>query len=201
MSVLGFVGSLALLCVADAGLLFAQRGRLLDQIVCDYPDSFSGRIIQGERRRRDRVGEPFALEFDDAISGRRVAREDLRGKVVVVDFWATWCGPCVGEIPEMLRLYEMYHDRGVEFIGVNLDGPAEDGGLDALKTFVAERKIPWPQYYQGHGWDGEFSKDWGISAIPTVFLVDAEGRLYSTEARGKLDALIPKLLDRRGDGR
>jgi hypothetical protein len=101
----------------------------------------------------------------------------------------------------MLRLYEMYHDRGVEFIGVSLDRPEADGGLDDLKTFVAERKIPWLQYYQGDGWEGEFSRDWGIQLIPTVFLVDAEGRLYSTEARGKLDALIPKLLDRRGDGR
>jgi RNA polymerase sigma factor (sigma-70 family) len=208
-SVLGFVGSLALLCVADAGLLFVQRGRLSDQIVRDHPDSFSGRIIQGERRRRDRVGEPFELEFDDAISGRRVAMKDLRGKVVVIDFWATWCRPCVKEIPEMLRLYETYHDRGVEFIGVSLDRPEADGGLDALKKFVAERKIAWPQYYQGHDNHrvmtgepvGDFSESWGISDIPTVFLIDAEGKLYSTEARGQLDVLIPRLLDRREDHR
>jgi len=73
---------------------------------------------------------------------------------------------------------------------VSHDGPEEEGGLDALKKFVAERKIAWPQYYQGHDNHrvmtgepvGDFSESWGISGIPTVFLVDAEGKLYSTEA-------------------
>jgi RNA polymerase sigma factor (sigma-70 family) len=200
--VLGFVGSLTLLCVADAAFLFVQRGSLLNQVVSDYPDSFYGQMVQGEKRQRDRLGEPFELEFNDAISGRRIAMKDLRGKVVVVDFWATWCGPCVYEIPEMLRIYNEYHDRGVEFIGVSHDAPEEDGGLDDLKSFVAERKVPWPQYYQGHDNHrvvmgeptNDFSESWGISGIPTVFIVDAEGKLYSTEARGRLETLIPKLL-------
>lgn len=201
MGVLGFVGSLALLCAADAAFLFVQSSSLRNQVVRDYPDSIFGQLVQGENRRRDRIGEPFDLEFNDAISGRRIAMKDLRGKVVVVDFWATWSD----QIREMQRLYETYHDRGVEFIGVSQESPEESGGLDQLKTFVAERKIPWPQYYQGcdnyRFATGEpmndFSEYWGISGSPMVFIVDAEGKLYSTEARGRLDTLIPRLLEER----
>jgi thiol-disulfide isomerase/thioredoxin len=202
LGILGFLAALAVACTVDAGWIASQRNAIRERIVRDYPDSFRGRMVQGEHRQHDRLGTPFELEFNDAITGRHVSMKDLRGKVVVVDFWATWCGPCVGEIPEMKRLYARYHDKGVEFIGVSHDPPEEEGGLEALKTFVAEREIPWPQYYQAH--DGnrivsgsptdDFSEFWGISGIPTVFLIDAEGRLYSTEARGRLDTLIPPLL-------
>ena len=95
----------------------------------------------------------------------------------------------------MKELYAKYKDKGVEFIGVSLDQPKEEGGLDKLKKFVAEEKIAWPQYYQGKGWDSEFSVSWGINSIPCVFVVDTEGKLASVEARGKLEAMIPELLE------
>ena len=101
----------------------------------------------------------------------------LKGKVVVVDFWATWCGPCVAEMPTMKKLYAEYHGQGVEFLGISLDQPKEQGGLDALKKFVKEKEIPWPQYYQGKGWQSDFSSSWGINSIPSMFLVDQDGKL------------------------
>jgi hypothetical protein len=97
----------------------------------------------------------------------------------------------------MKELYAKYHDQGVEFIGVSLDQPKEQGGLDALKKFVKENRIPWPQYYQGNGWQSEFSKSWGINAIPALFVVDTEGKLYSVEARGHLETIIPELLKKK----
>src|SRR5207247_10089242 len=108
-------------------------------------------------------------------------------------FWANWCGPCGAEMPKMKGLYSQYKDSGVEFIGVSLDSPGD--GLIKLKKFVEDKEIDWPQYYQGNSWQSEFSQSWGISGIPTVFVIDAEGKLYSTEGRGKLDKLIPELIE------
>ena len=96
----------------------------------------------------------------------------------------------------MKELYAKYRDQGVEFIGVSLDQSREDGGLDKLKKFVTDKEIAWPQYYQGNFWDSEFSKSWGVNSIPCVFIVDADGNLSSTQARGKLEEMIPQLLQK-----
>lgn len=129
--------------------------------------------------------------------------DSLRGKVIVLDFWATWCGPCVAEMPHMKELYAQYKDKGVEFIGVSLDYPEDHprgSGLEKLRTYVDENDIGWPQYYQGNYWQSDFSTGWGINSIPAIFVVDTEGNLHSTNARGKLDTMIPELLGIEGAG-
>lgn len=171
-----------------------QQVAIYERIMKDYPKSSAAKYAKGKIRQATSVGKPFELSFQDAISGETVDMSTLRGKVVVVDFWATWCGPCVADMPHMKELYEKYHDKGVEFIGVSLDNPEDKGGLEKLKKFVAEKEIAWPQYYQGKGWESEFSTSWGINAIPALFVVDKKGNLKSTSARGKLEELIPELL-------
>ncbi len=182
--------------VAKATTDLALKVELRDRLARDYPDSAAALKEIADRRVTEAIGQPFVLEFDDAISGKHVSMSDLKGKVVVVDFWATWCGPCVAEMPKMKQLYAEYQDENVEFIGVSLDQPEAEGGLSALKSFVTKNQITWPQFFQGNGWESKFSSSWGVKGIPTVFIIDTEGKLHATDARGRLEALIPLLIEK-----
>jgi thiol-disulfide isomerase/thioredoxin len=171
----------------------AARAAIEDQILAEFPDARYAERIRSERKRLAAVGKPFQLAFKDAVTGAPVSIQGLKGKVVVLDFWATWCAPCVAELPRMKELYRRFRDRGVEFIGVSLDESEDEGGLEKLRAFVAKNGVPWPQYYQGNGTDSSFSTSWGIHAIPWLFVIDREGRLYSADARRELGALLEKL--------
>jgi thiol-disulfide isomerase/thioredoxin len=181
----------------------SKKADLFARVEKDYPDSPAAKKIAEQVKLAsipenisEMVGTPFVLEFTDAIKGTPISIAGLKGKVVVIDFWATWCVPCVAEMPNMKKLYAEYKDKGVEFIGVSLDQPKAQGGLDKLKEYVAKNQIEWPQYYQGNYWQSEFSSSWHINSIPCVFLVDADGKLASVNARGKLEKLLPEYLEK-----
>lgn len=186
-----------LLLTAAAGMDdAAARVKAYRRVVAQYAGTLRAKVAAGILRQADEIGKPFDLRFADATSGRQISLAELKGKVVVIDFWATSCGQCVADMPKLQELYAKFKQQGVEFIGVNLDGPG-DNGLEKVQRFVAANGISWPQYYQGNGWFSEFSVSWGINTLPAMFVVDAVGNLHSTAAREQLEALIPELLKRR----
>lgn len=133
------------------------------------------RIVSGQPPYE--IGKPIELKFT-ALDGREVDLAKLKGKVVLIDFWATWCGPCVAEFPKLKATYEKWHDQGLEIISISLDDDKE-----ALRNFLKKNgPAPWPQYFDGKGWGNQISFRFGINAVPTVFVVDKNGKLASNNA-------------------
>jgi thiol-disulfide isomerase/thioredoxin len=128
-----------------------------------------------------------------AVDGREVDLASLRGKVVLIDFWSTWCGPCVREIPNVVNAYREFHDRGFEVIGISFDT-----NRAALERMVSSKDMPWPQHFDGKGWKNEFGLKFGIRSLPTMWLIDDEGRIVTRNARGDLAGRVRRLLEAAG---
>jgi peroxiredoxin len=134
------------------------------------------------------LGQPVALQFT-AVDGRSVDLAKLKGKVVLVDFWATWCGPCVGEVPNVKKTYDQFHGKGFEIVGISLDKEK-----DKLTQFTAEHKMEWPQFFDGLFWQNKYARQFGIESIPTMWLIDKKGNLRNMNAREDLNGGVQKLL-------
>lgn len=171
-----------------------ERDRLLARVVHDYPDSPAAKVVRGATQRQEAVGKTMELSFNDAVTGTPIDIKDFRGKIVVVDFWAAWCTDCAAEMPYMKKVYAEFKDKGVIFIGISLDLPEAEGGLAALKAAVARHQLKWPQYYLGNEWDSDFSVKWGVFAVPSVFVIERQGKVVTTEAENKLEPILSDIL-------
>jgi thiol-disulfide isomerase/thioredoxin len=139
-----------------------------------------------------KAGEPAIAFTARDMDGKEVAfPTSYRGKLVMLDFWATWCGPCRGEIPYLVKAYQKYHSQGFEVLGISLD---QENQAEAVRKFLAEQKMPWPQVYDGKFWEAAVAKQYSIDSIPHAFLVDGStGKIVAegNSLRGEqLDATL-----------
>jgi thiol-disulfide isomerase/thioredoxin len=132
--------------------------------------------------------KPLELKFT-AVDGQQVDLSQMRGKVVLIDFWATWCPPCRGEVPNVVAAYNKYHDQGFEIIGISLDQDK-----DTLLNFTKQNGMVWPQFFDGQGWHNEISSKFGIDSIPAMWLVGKDGKVVTTDGREDLAGQVEKLL-------
>jgi thiol-disulfide isomerase/thioredoxin len=165
-------------------------------ITTDLTGEFAQQVggqIKGQRKMRESVGKPVELAGTQ-VDGTAFSTKDWKGKVIFVDFWATWCQPCLAELPRVKKAYLEHHAKGLEILGVSCDSDVEE-----LKGFLTKNKdMPWPQLFDAKEnpklqWN-PLAKEWGINGIPTMFLIDKKGILRSVEARKDFEEQIPKLL-------
>ena len=120
--------------------------------------------------------------------------DDYKGKVVLIDFWATWCGPCISEAPNVVKAYAEYHPQGLEILGISFD---KTGDEEKLKTVATKHSITWPQVFDGKGWEAAVGQLYGIRSIPHMLLVDGDTGLIvaNKDIRGpKLAPAIARAL-------
>jgi thiol-disulfide isomerase/thioredoxin len=177
------------LLLGAAGLGDEATTRAVAKELIDSPASdMVKKAAQGLVKKMDAMGKPVPIKFS-AVDNREVDLTQMKNKVVLIDFWATWCGPCVAEVPNVVKTYEKLHDKGFEIVGISFDADK-----DALVNFVADKKMTWPQYFDGKRWENKFGREYGISSIPSMWLVDKKGNLRDMNARGALEAKVEKLL-------
>ncbi len=166
--------------------------QIVEQLKKDFPDTEPGKnadeMIKGIKQQEESkkiqrslvVGNKFP-DFDEKdLTGSPLSIAKFKGKVVLVDFWATWCGPCVAELPNVLKAYEAHHSAGFEIVGISLDKEEQK-----LKDFIKAKNMPWAQYFDGKGWQSKMAGKYGVNSIPATYLLDGEGKIIGKDLRGE----------------
>lgn len=119
-----------------------------------------------------------------ATDGTKVSfPKSYAGKIVMLDFWATWCGPCIAEMPNVIKAYEKYHDKGFEILGISFD---QANAAEKLANFTKQNNMPWPQVYEGKYWETTIGLQFGVEGIPFALIVDGStGKILANSPRGE----------------
>jgi len=162
----------------------AKALEIFQQVKSEFPstqlngntDDFLAALKDEANRKQVRdtlkPGTTFPDFNENDLQDNALSIAKYKGKVVLVDFWATWCPPCVASVPEIQKVYNKYHDKGFEVVGISLDEEK-----DALEKFVKQRKLPWPQHFDGKRFDGPLALKYGVNVAPTTYLVGRDGKI------------------------
>ncbi|PYJ01766.1 MAG: hypothetical protein DME25_17520 [Verrucomicrobia bacterium] len=127
------------------------------------------------------------------MAGKPLSIASYKGKVVLLDFWATWCPPCRAELPSVIKTYEKHHPNGFEIIGISLDKEESK-----LTSFTKDKGMTWQQFYDGKGWGNKLAVKYGVQSIPATYLLDSEGKILAQDLRGEdLEQAVAKALAKK----
>ncbi len=162
-------------------------------------ESASGKRIKGKidatiATANGSVAPDFTAPTPD---GTEITLSKVRGKVTIIDFWAAWCGPCRKENPNVVKVYKKYHDKGLEIVGVSLDGnPRQKDAKKEWLNAIEKDGLTWYQVSNLNYFKGPVAKKYNIRSIPATFILDSEGKIVAKNLRGPaLEKKIAELLD------
>lgn len=160
---------------------FSIHDMVMSELIKIYPDNFLIKAKYNEiaASKKLAIGTMAPeIEMPDT-NGNNIKLSSFRGKYVVIDFWASWCGPCRKESPNMVKLYETYRDKGLEIFGVSLDQNKEN-----WKGAIIADNLSWTHVSDLKRWQCEAARDYGVQSIPSIVVIDREGRIVAKDLRG-----------------
>ncbi|MDG2031430.1 MAG: TlpA disulfide reductase family protein [Phycisphaerales bacterium] len=156
-----------------------------------YGDQLPAGVQRPQKAAEQIAFTPFS---GPSLDGEEIAVSDFKGKVLLIDYWATWCGPCLREMPNVVEAWRKHKDDGLAILGVSLD---RANAVDKIRSTMTKYGMDWPQIYDGGGWQTKPARVNGVRSIPATFLLDREGNVVATNLRGAaLEKTIAEVLAR-----